>query len=91
MLDELCLMYDDRKILYEEEGLINVVAEFLKQPDLAEICLKTRNGLDSMMEIAIETFPYDFFSFTAICHSLLGQPNQYKNVTRILFCFDKLV
>jgi nuclear pore complex protein Nup188 len=84
MLDELCLMYDDRKILYEEEGLINVVAEFLKQPDLAEICLKTRNGLDSMMEIAIETFPYDFFSFTAICHSLLGQPNQYKNGIHLL-------
>ncbi|RZC36621.1 hypothetical protein BDFB_000244 [Asbolus verrucosus] len=84
MLDELCLMYNDRKMLYEEEGLVSVASEFLKQPDLAEICLKTRNGLDSVLEIAIESFPYDFFSFTAISQTLLGQKFQYKNTIHLL-------
>lgn len=80
MLDELCLMFIEKKILYEDEGIAQILAEFLNQSDLADICLQTREGLDAIMEIAIQTFPYDFFSFTAITKSLLAQKNQYEKV-----------
>ncbi|XP_044256755.1 nucleoporin Nup188 [Tribolium madens] len=91
MLDELCLMFDDRKILYEDGGVIKILAEFLKQPDLAEICLQTRNGLDCMMEIAIESFPHDFYSFTTIAQSLLGLRDQYKQTMHLLNNFPSFL
>ncbi|XP_063929352.1 nucleoporin Nup188 [Zophobas morio] len=84
MLDEFCLMYDDRKAFYEENGVIGILGEILKVSKLADLCLKTRNGLDTLVEIAIEAFPFDFFSFTTIAHSLLGQHSQYKQTVHLL-------
>lgn len=79
-LDELCLRYDDRKGLFQQEAIIQIAQLILTQPDLAEICLQTRNGFDNIVALSFETFPYDFLSLTTIAHSLLALPEHSQKV-----------